>query len=159
MQNGKPVKPPPKQIHGQVIIYPENPPPLQSYDNHGDYQRALDRRLNCVTPPPPKKYDGMVAVICPITLRVSIGIDLQGNGEINRVIEIEVDARDFEGLHNDINGQTAVLYVTTVRPLEKTITMENVPMHVQPLTRTDGLTTGEQQDDEQPADLESRFRD
>lgn len=111
-------KPPPTTV-------PPNPPPLESYDKHGEYQRALDRRLNqAIQPPPQHKYNGMVAVIVPIRLAITIGMDCEGQGNITRCLEITIPASEFESLFAALNGQLVQCWIQSVRPVECHTSME-----------------------------------
>jgi hypothetical protein len=97
------------------IIVPANAPPLEAYDEQGEYRRTLDRRLNVITKAPAPKYKGMIPIIIPERLALKIAMTDE-SGTITRMLEIVIQAHEFDEVFSLLNGQSVKCFVVSVRP-------------------------------------------
>lgn len=125
-----------------VRLFPDNPPPLESYIE-GIYKRELDHRINCLTLKPPEpKYKGMLPYFKIGKIGLSIGLELD-NGT-KRTIDMEIDANDLEATILAFEGRLASCSILSIRTIETEMQMEE---HRQAQSQATTL------------DLESRLKD
>ena len=120
-------------------------PPASAFDEQGQYQRALDSRLNCQVLPPPKKYAGLLPCIIPHRLSVTLGIDNDDGKGISHSIELITPASEFETSFAALHGKVCIIYVLSVRPLETEMLMESQSQEPAHQSRSTTLDLNENQ--------------
>jgi len=110
--NGKP--------HHKAFVAASQPPP-ESIVN-GEYDRSKDFRLDQIIKKPEPKYTGLVPVIIPHS--VSITLLVVNEEGSSAALELSIPESAFDGVYALLHGKRVIVSVRNVRPEKTEYTLE-----------------------------------